>query len=208
VKKRVEVIGTRKHLGGGNYVGPTVNTSFKVTGPLGPISSVSSIILLLVVIALTFGLMIYQLVAASMFVRPLFKDTKKDAETGRYTLTISKHLTNVIKAFTVIFWVILGLSVLSVGEGQKPSLVGVTSNLLKNTSIVSLAITVVVAIGVGFLTAKIYKGKTVSNKVTLNLSKTELVFVKIAIVGEIVLVGLFFLAFVAGLLAAGALLRK
>lgn len=185
-----------------------MNTSFKVTGPLGPISSVSSIILLLVVIALTFGLMIYQLVAASMFVRPLFKDTKKDAETGHYTLTISKHLTNVIKAFTVIFWVILGLSVLSVGEGQKPSLVGVTSNLLKNTSIVSLAITVVVAIGVGFLTAKIYKGKTVSNKVTLNLSKTELVFVKIAIVGEIVLVGLFFLAFVAGLLAAGALLRK
>lgn len=195
-------------MGNGNYVGPQVNISAKLTGPFGPINTIGAALLLIVAIAIFFGLAIYQLVAASMFVRPLFKDPVKDPKTGRYHLTISKHLTNLLKAFSVIYWIGLGLSILSVGEGQKSSVYGVTSDLLKNTSIVSLAITCVVAVGVGFLTSVLWKGKHQGDTVTFNLSKTQLVFIKIAIVGQIIVFSLIFLLFVLAILFAGVIMAK
>lgn len=165
-------------------------------------------------IAVTFGLAIYQLVAASMFVRPLFQDAHKQAGSGRYTLAITTNLAKVLKAFTVIYWVILGLSVLSMIDSIKTHKAqGATQGTttphaqgLMPTSIVGLALTVLFAVGVGFLTAKIWKAPQTPDKkhVVLNLSATQLVFIKISIVGEIVMSGLFFALLVISMLVAGS----
>ena len=205
-KNTVQVVAPRKDLGNGNTMGPTVQTS---SGFHSTLKVSGSITLLVVAIVIAFGLSVYQLVAASIFVRPLFKDPKKDKTTGRFHLTISKHTLNLLKAFTIIFWIVLGLTVLSVGEGQKGSFVNITWNLVKDTSIVWLAFTVVVAVGVGFLTAKIWENhKTHGDQVTLNLSKTQLVFIKIAIVGEIIAFAVSLLVMIVVMLMVGVYLAR
>ncbi len=147
-----------------------------------------TILLPMILAIIIFGLAAFQFVVACTFVSPLFKNSKKDDATGRYHLTISKSTVNLLKAFTVIFWIVLGFSVLHLSTEK-----GIAS-------IIWLAFTVVVAVGVGFLTAKIWKAKAKDGKVTLNLSKTQLVFIQIAIVGEIVVFALALIGFILSIL--------
>lgn len=142
-----------------------------------------TILLPMVLSSLIFGLATFQFVVACSFVGPLFRNSEKDGATGRHHLTIPESTVNLLKAFTVIFWIVLGFSVLHLSTKRTPA------------SIIWLAFTVVVAVGVGFLTAKIWKTKVKDDKVTLNLSKTQLVFIQIAIVGEIVIFSLALIAF-------------
>lgn len=138
---------------------------------------------LLIVFAINFAIALYLLVAACMFVRPLFKQAEKDSKTGRYNLQISSHLCNILKAFCIIFWILFILSVESTSDGIKKAY---TPTSIRDFSIVYLAFTAVVAVGVAFLTERLWKAPSVNGLVTLNLSKTQLVFIKIAILSEII----------------------
>jgi len=159
--------------------GPVADMLDKSVGPT------AGFVVLFVIFTVIFGLAIYQLVAASMFVKPLFKRPRKDHTTGRYHVTISSHLVHVLKAFCIIYWILLILSMVSVSYGQTKK--DSTPVSLLDMSIVYLAFTAVVSVGVGFLTHKLWKTPSKDGSVTLNLSNTQLVFIKIAILSEIII---------------------
>lgn len=170
---------------------------------VGPVAGFPILFGLFVIL---FSLALYLLVAACMFVKPLFKQPKKDHKTGRYHLRISSHLANILKAFCIIYWILLILSCISVTDGQtkKPY----TPVAILDQSIVYFAFVAVVAVGVGFLTHKLWKAPNAGGSVTLNLSKTQLVFIKIAIVSEIVTFPLVVLIMFFGLLYFGMIMGR
>jgi hypothetical protein len=172
----------------------TVQYSLKVTGPIAEmlnksVGATAGFTLVLIIILFLFGLSLYQLIAASFFVKSLFQKPKKDHASGRYRLIITPHLSNILKAFCIIYWILLILSCTTVSVNEGETHKASTPKSILDMSIVYLAFTAVVSVGVGFLTHRLWKtrAKDRDGKVTLNLSKTQLVFIKIAIVSEIVI---------------------
>lgn len=158
--------------------GPFVDMLNKSVGPTAGFP------ILFAMLVIIFALALYLLVAACMFVKPLFVRPKKDPKTGRYHLRISSHLAKILKASCIVFWILLVLLMIDIsyGETKRQS----TPTSIRISSIVYFAFVVVVAVGVGFLTHKLWKDPSADGSVTLNLFKTQLVFIKIAIVSEII----------------------
>ena len=123
------------------------------------------------------ALVVFSIVALSTFVGPLFH-AKKAVHGKEYHVTIKGSNETLQKAFTVVFWLLVVLSIVGPfitgkDEGKK------SASFIK--SVIFLSLTILCYVGVGFLTAEVWKKqeKDKDGNVVLTFKKDRYVVLQI-----------------------------